>query len=210
MQLATRELALALSEEDEPVDIPRPVDQKIVDLARIDYLDDETLADLRNFGVNSNRYNLYLAWRRRRVVRLSAQGFNYKEIADIIGIHPGTVGNDIKKIRELYEGTAKRDWVLLVEERLITLDSDIATLRGAFDVMMDTKNPRMIGNALQIMDRIERLEKHRDKLLGLDKAAGAAYEPVQKKLIVNLSYESDKQGVIDMGSGQAVALESGD
>lgn len=148
------------------------------------YLDEATVAAIRDAGTDSRPYKIYLAWRRRAAVRLWSQGFTQAEIGEILGVSLSAISNDIAVVRNQYKDVAKRDWALLVEERILGIDSDISLLRA----QMETKLGKDTDAALRIMDRIMSLEARRDKLLGLDKAAASQYTE-SKQLTVNLSFD---------------------
>lgn len=150
------------------------------------YLDEDTINNIRAAGTESRAYKVYMAWRRRRAVRLYAQNFTQDEIAEILGVSTSTIKTDIAAVRKLYEGAAKKDWTLLVEDRLMQIDADIQTLRG----IMDANIGRDVDLGLRVLDRIVNLEAKRDKLLGLDKAAGSQYGETTRHLVVNLSFDN--------------------
>lgn len=180
----TSQLGDALAVYDSDKELPQYVAPEERALAKVAFLDQETIDAIRLAGTESSAYTLYLAWRRRQAVRLSAQGWTHKEIAAQLGVSHSTITHDIRKVRELYTGVAHRDWALLVEERLMGIDSDIHTLRTRYESIVD----KDISTALSIFDRIVSLEAKRDKLLGLDKAAASQYS--EKKLVVNLSFDN--------------------
>ena len=218
-QLDDLSIALADIEEKETTlsrpEIPVYVDPEITGLPTKAFLSQDDIAKLANAPVRSPRYSLYMAWRRFAVLRLYAQGLKFQEIADTLGISYDVARRDYHAVRQEYEGVASRDWALIVEDRVMRLDQDIYELRRLVDTLPD----RMMDNGedlisigpdidqrLRILDRIMSLEDKRDKLLGIDKAASAQYEPT-RKLKVELSFE---QNTSVQPSYEMPAIEVGD
>jgi len=207
----TDDIAAALSVVEEgglvPADeIPGAPDPVVRKLAYLDEMDTETLQRLREARIGSNLHAMYIAWRRRSAISLSSQGFKIKEIAALLDVAPGTISQDLRRVREEYEGLTTREWAVIVEERIMELDQDIFTLRRQLDTMPHRYIERPaddgevelldigpdIDQQLRIRDRIMALNDRRDKLLGVDKAAAARHVET-KKLEVVLSFDQTSQ-----------------
>lgn len=186
-----------------PVDeIPGVPDPQIAKLAYTDTLDEETIQRLREARIGSNLHAVYIAWRRRSVLSLSAQGFKQVEIAALLDVSPHTVSSDMRKVRAEYEGLTSREWAVIVEERVMELDQDIFTLRRQLETLPHRYIERPgddgeielvdigpdIDLQLRIRDRIANYSNRRDQLLGIDKAASARHIET-KKLEVVLSFD---------------------
>lgn len=186
---STDDLAAALAEVGSSSGtMPTFVPPEERDFLNEGYLDEATVNAIREAGPDSRPYKIYLAWRRRASVRLWAQGLTQAEIGEILGISQSSVADDIAKVRAAYQGVAKRDWALLVEERLLGIDSDISMLRS----MMERKMGKDTDAGLRILDRIMALETRRDKLLGIDKAAASQFTE-KKALSVTLSFDNNHE-----------------
>lgn len=182
---------------DAPPEYVDPDDLSILDK---EYLDEDVIADLRQADPKSTRRKLYMTWRRQKAVRLHAQGLTYAEIAPMLGVSEATIGVDVRSVRAKYENVAKRDWALLVEERIYQIDSRIYDLNRMYEGSYDT------AERLSILDRIKQWEDKRDKMLGLDKAAASQFDQ-KKEVKVTLSFGNEREvdqpalddGVIDVG-----------
>lgn len=183
-------LALALQEETE---LPELVDQDISSIPALRELTPEIVEKLRSNPDNrSAAYRMYLAWRRLSAIRLRGQGYTYAEIGVKLGVSEGTIAGDIRQVRKKYDDLARKDWAVQVEERIFSIDADIAELRR----LMEIVPAHDIDQRLRILDRVMSLEARRDKITGLDKAA-ASQHVEQKQMTVKLSFDQTQAGFVD-------------
>ncbi len=178
-------LSLALQDE-----LPTHVDTEITSIPMLRELSPEIIADLRaDPDVNSTRSKMYRAWRRFSAIRLKSQGYTHSEIAARLGVSEATIGSDIRTVRQKYDEMARKDWAVQLEERIFSIDTQIAELYRLMEVVQDSD----IDQKLRILDRIMSLEARRDKITGLDKAA-ASQHVEQTSMTVKLSFDQSEAG----------------
>lgn len=181
----------ALQEVDE-FELPKKTDSEVLSIPELKQLTPEIIEDLRaDPNRSSNRYRMYLAWRRFSAIRLKGQGYTYAEIGTKLGVSPDTIAGDIRVVRKKYDDLARKDWAAQLEDRIFQIDADIAELRRLADVVP----AKDIDQRLRILDRIMALETRRDKITGLDKAA-ASQHVEQKAMTVKLSFDQNEAGFV--------------
>lgn len=127
---------------------------------------------------------LWVAQRRRMIVRLWSHGWTPKELAIGFGVSEDTIIRDLAALRKAYAGSANRNWAVLVEERLLQLDFDIQDFRRIRDTLAQNGD---LNGLLAVQNTVMSLEARRDKILGLDKAAASQYSEKQE-VVVELSF----------------------
>jgi hypothetical protein len=119
--------------------------------------------------------------RRSKVVELKVGGYSFREIGKQLGINEGTACRDYRAVidrtkadadetveeerRTSLARLAKAIKVLMPMVALGTEDAIVAAIANGMDPVV-ARN--LAGNSLDAMDRLDKLEKRRAALLGLD------------------------------------------
>lgn len=154
------------------------------------YLTEDDIEQLKTAPKSSARYQTYLAYRRRMVVRLVNAGYQHTEVAAMLGIAVPTVKADLKRVKQLYEKIATRDWAVMVEDRVMQIDYDIYVWR----TYLLSPGNITLNDRLRVEEHILKLEDKKDRLLGLEKAAASQHETTTN-LRVTLSLNQGGQVV---------------